>query len=345
MNLKISPPLYLTWLVTERCNLKCRHCYASSRPWSGELETDRVLKLVGEMGEIGVKYLHITGGEPLLRGDIFKILSAAREVTQVSLFTNLMAMDRAKARLLGSMDIPLFTSMDGASKKTHEAVRGPGSWDVLMRRIKMIREELSFTPIFSISRLNFSEAGEFVRLAEKIGASSAVLLPVMQFGRASNSDLYSDTEMCVKAIKLAEEAADELGFRIILWCIPFAGLIVKSKYVIWDSCRLERNMDIGPNDDVLLCDTLDIAVSNVREKSLAEAWMEANSNRLMREVYNGNLCQECPVSEECRGGCYARSYRIHGILNLPDPLCPSVSGMNNTKHVERLALKLTSGFN
>ncbi len=319
------PPEYVTWLLTAKCNFRCEHCYVSSRPWSSELGKDRVLKLVEEACEMGVKNLHLTGGEPLLREGIFEILAAASNGLNVSLFTNLSEITRDKARRLSSLGIRVFTSIDGAVKNTHEAVRGPGAWDVLMRNIRVLKEEeVSFTPIFSISRLNANEAGDFVRLAERLRASSAVLLPVMPFGRAADKDWHADAYSCIKALRLACEAADELGFLTTLWCMPFASLIVSSRYVSWDSCRVERNMDIGPGGEVLLCDTLDIVVSNVRRKSLSEAWRELCSSRVILEIMESNTCPDCPLIETCRGGCYARSYRLYGSFNNPDPLCPKI---------------------
>ncbi|MEM3713196.1 MAG: radical SAM protein [Thermoproteota archaeon] len=319
----LSPPEYVTWLLTSRCNLRCEHCYASSRPWNDELDEKRVLEIAEEACEMGVENLHLTGGEPLLRKDIFKILDAAKGCN-TSLFTNLLAMDRKKARRLSSLGIQVFTSIDGAIKETHENIRGKDSWKLLMRSIGILREEgVSFTPIFSISCLNFKEAGEFVRLADSLGASSAVLLPVMPFGRAESRDFNADPHVCVQAIRLAEETAEELGFKITLWCIPFAGLLVKSKYVSWDSCKSERIMDIGPSGEVLICDTLDIPVSILRNKSLKEAWLELNTNSLFVEIMNNNPCPDCSISNVCKGGCYARSYKKYGSFKNPDPLCPS----------------------
>jgi len=83
-------------------------------------------------------------------------------------------------------------------------------------------------------------------------------------------------------------------------------------------------MDIGPGGEVLLCDTLDIVVSDIRNKSLAEAWRELLSSSILREILDCNPCPGCPLSEKCRGGCYARSYRQYGVFNNPDPLCPMV---------------------
>ncbi|MBO3799959.1 MAG: radical SAM protein [Candidatus Brockarchaeota archaeon] len=326
MTSNLSPPEYMTWLLTSRCNLRCEHCYVSSRPWNGELEGKRIIKIVEEACEIGVENLHLTGGEPILREDIFEILKAARNGTNVSLFTNLLSMDREKARKLGSLGVQVFTSIEGATKESHEAIRGEGTWDLLMRRISILRDEgVSFTPIFSVSRLNFKEAGEFIRLTENLGASSALLLPVMPFGRAKDRGFEADSYACIKAISLAEEAAEELGFNITLWCMPFAGILVKSKYVSWDSCKSERNMDIGPGGEVLICDTLDVPASSIRNKSLREAWFELNSNSLFTEIMNNNPCPDCPIRNVCRGGCYARSYKKYGSFNNPDPLCPKVS--------------------
>jgi radical SAM protein with 4Fe4S-binding SPASM domain len=228
--------------------------------------------------------------------------------------------------MLRALGIFILTSLDGATKRTHEALRGPGTWDAFMRGARLLKEEgVEFAPVFAVSHSNAREAGDFVRLAERIGASSAALIPVMPFGRAGRGGPRADAASCAEAVRLAEAAADEMGFPVSLWCMPFAGLLVKSRYVSWSYCRMSNGMDISPSGDVLLCDVLDIAVSEVRTKGLSEAWRDILSSPVVREVEAGDPCPGCPVGDLCRGGCYARSYAARGAFSGPDPLCPRPS--------------------
>lgn len=319
-------PDFLIWVLTARCNLACKHCYASRPAWNSELDTSTLLRLIDEAYDLGVKYIHFTGGEPLLRKDIFDVLVAASIWCDVSLFTNLTPLDRKGAATLSSLEVYVYTSLDGASERTHELLRGPGTWDALMRGVALLKEEgIPFTPVLSISRHNASEAGDFVRLAERIGAMSAALIPIMPFGRAKGSGLEADVRACVEAVRLADEVASEIGFPVSLWCMPFAGLIANSRYVSWSYCRAYDEMDIAPTGDVLLCDVLDISISNVKSKGLAGAWSEVLTNPLVNRVKEGIECPGCPFSSKCRGGCYARSLAVRGTLDGPDPLCPRAS--------------------
>jgi MoaA/NifB/PqqE/SkfB family radical SAM enzyme len=75
---KIPPgPDLLVWLCTSRCNLNCRHCYVNYR-FQGELNTEEALNFIEEVARLRPNFFSITGGEPLLRKDLFQILEKAR---------------------------------------------------------------------------------------------------------------------------------------------------------------------------------------------------------------------------------------------------------------------------
>lgn len=112
-----------------------------------------------------LKNLHLTGGEPLLWEDVFEIIAAAKNGS-ASHFSQ-TSLGSAGMRL-SSLGTHVFTSMEGAVKDTHEAIRGPGAWDMVMHGIRILREErVGFTLIFSSPA---GEAGDFVRMAERLGA-------------------------------------------------------------------------------------------------------------------------------------------------------------------------------
>jgi hypothetical protein len=96
-------------------------------------------------------------------------------------------------------------------------------------------------------------------------------------GRLDNAD-----EM-VTVLQSVDEAADELHFPVSLWCTPFAKLIVESKNGSSDFCRLSNSeVDLDPQGNVLLCDVLDVCLSNIREKSILQAWQEQEGNLLTK---------------------------------------------------------------
>ena len=85
------PPETLIWIITGRCNLQCKHCYATAYREEIEIPQNRKLELIKEAADIGVEYIQYTGGEPLLVKDIFEILQYTKDCgIESSIFTCLL---------------------------------------------------------------------------------------------------------------------------------------------------------------------------------------------------------------------------------------------------------------
>lgn len=133
-------------------------------------------------------------------------------------------------------------------------------------------------------------------------------------------------------LQAVEGAAETLRYPVSLWCMPFAKLVIESRYVSAGFCRNQvSEMDITPNGDVLLCDVLDITLSEVRSKAILGAWKEQNKHSMTKSVNRepelSKPCLDCPLRRKCKGGCYARALLMTEDLYSPDPLCPRVHGI------------------
>ena len=152
----------------------------------------------------------------------------------------------------------------------------------------------------------------------------------MPAGRASK-ELILQPDQMVTVLKSVDETADELRFPVSLWCTPFAKLVVKSSHVFSDFCRQSNGeVDLDPQGNVLLCDVIDVELSNIREKNILEAWQEQETNSLAKSLTRPKLtkpCLNCLLRNECRGGCFARAQLIIEDIPAPDPLCPRVAGL------------------
>lgn len=90
----------------------------------------------------------------------------------------------------------IFLSLDGARRETHDKIRGPGTWEkALAAARRMARLKIRFSTVFAAGRPNSREAGESVRLAWKLGATSACVIPVMPVGRATRDLALGVREM------------------------------------------------------------------------------------------------------------------------------------------------------
>ncbi len=332
-------PQAVIWIISGKCNLNCVHCYASRFLSLPHLTVEERLRLIKELADNGVMHVGITGGEPLLEEDLELYIKEIRDRGMTcDINTNATLMNEEKARFLRRYDVFLYVSIDGASKETHEKIRGRGNWERLMKGIEIISgEELEFSTVMTISKLNYREMEDYVRLAEKLGAFSACMIPLMPSGRATEKIIPSEGEL-IYALRAAEAAADELDYWMSVWCFRPAKLIINPKYVsTWADCRRGKIIDIDPAGNIMLCDVLDIVVENVRGgfKKAMERYAE---NEVVKRVMNPKLeepCRSCPIRHECAGGCYARSYITYGTFDGPDPYCPLVKNVGEVEEISQ----------
>ena len=132
---RLNIPLGVHLDVTYRCNERCVHCYLDHDD-NGEMRYEEIHDLLGQMAAAGVLFLTISGGEPLLRKDLFAIIRRARELTfSVKLKTNGIlireqeAAQATRARYREGSDQHLFASRRDARRNHQSAwISGPFHW-------------------------------------------------------------------------------------------------------------------------------------------------------------------------------------------------------------------------
>jgi radical SAM protein with 4Fe4S-binding SPASM domain len=317
------------------CNLRCIHCYASRFIEVKELRLEEKLRLIDELAECGISYIGITGGEPLINADLELCLRRVHDYgIECSINTNAQRLDEKAAEIIGKYDAYLFISMDGSRKEVHERIRGPGTWDKLMRGIEVARKAgLNFSTVMTVNSLNYLDAAGYVEFAERLGADDACMIPTMPAGRASSYIAPSISQL-ITALKSAESAAKNIEYRINVWCYVPGELIIDPRYIsTWADCRSGKVVDIDPAGNLLLCDILDIRLSNVG-KGFRKAVGEYFQSSEVNEVMNPKLrepCKSCSIKESCMGGCYARSYIMFKNFDGPDPYCPRANAYQRTE--------------
>jgi radical SAM protein with 4Fe4S-binding SPASM domain len=249
-----------------------------------------------------------------------------------SVVTNGSRVNEKVAAELAGCNVFTILSVDGAKKETHERIRGQGAWEFVTSAVsEMHRAGVRFSTVMAVNKFNLAEVSGYLSLAKELGAMAGCLIPVMPTGRASSEIILNPSEM-VTVLEDVQEEAERLKFWVSLWCTPFAELVVKSKRVFADFCRTSsQEIDIDPQGNVLLCDVLDIALSNVRSKKVQQAWREQENHPLVKSLSAPKTlphpCLDCPLRKKCRGGCFARSELMAGSIYAPDPLCPRVAGV------------------
>ena len=142
----LAPPLRLVfWETTQACNLACKHCRASAVAWAdpAELKFDEACTMMDAMVELGKPVLVFSGGEPLMRKDIFELMGEARKRgLPYALSTNGTLLDEAMAdRVAAARPHRVSISLDGPDAATHDAFRqSQGAFDASIAGIRRLRK-------------------------------------------------------------------------------------------------------------------------------------------------------------------------------------------------------------
>ncbi len=159
----------VVWNVTQRCNLHCIHCYASSRDreYPNELTTEEGFALLQDLAAFGVPVVLFSGGEPLLRPDLFTLMRRARELgMRAVLSTNGTRIEASEARELREIGVSYVgVSLDGLGP-THDSIRGAsGAFSAALRGIKTCQAEgLKVGLRVTVHRKNAAELPDLMRL-------------------------------------------------------------------------------------------------------------------------------------------------------------------------------------
>jgi MoaA/NifB/PqqE/SkfB family radical SAM enzyme len=179
------------FLLTNKCNLTCRHCYVASSPTGSHgLDADVVLRFIEEAHDMfGPIQFALSGGEALVRrDDALKILSAASKHFPTWLLTNGTLLDPNTCRHLRDMGIHIRLSLDGGSERTHNLMRGRTAYQRLVRGMKNLAAidypERKITIFSTVAPENVVEIGAILRLAESHHIRQVKFEPICKTGRA-----------------------------------------------------------------------------------------------------------------------------------------------------------------
>jgi MoaA/NifB/PqqE/SkfB family radical SAM enzyme len=166
-------PLSAHIKLTENCQAKCISCDYWKTRWQDVISTERAIELINEIGEAGIRSLRLTGGEPLMRNDLFQVLHAAdtSRFSRIILQTNGLALKKLHKVVNASPITDVAVSIDGL-KQTNDLIRGiRGYFDLGIEGLSLMRGKRLAISV----TLNRMSAGELDELAERARAVGAEL--------------------------------------------------------------------------------------------------------------------------------------------------------------------------
>jgi|GEM_PF-1006285 len=316
----LSFPLKAFISLTNRCSLRCIHCYASSgSEVSSPLTGAEWEKLVDELEARGCLQISIGGGEPLLREDIAQCIGYAKKKgLWVSLATNGHHIGAGHLESLREVDL-VTLSIDGATKKTYESIRREGSFEEVLKGAALLgRSGIQWAVHFTVMKPNIHELPLIPGLMRELAARNLIITVVKPSGRACDEEhlLLEDDDLYLLDRMEGDLAAGNP------WINIFA--LKNIHYHRRFGC-LAANMKVGIRADgaVTPCDFLDAHYNsgNIRDGGLDTIWSSSPLFLLLRKLKGNPYCGSCHLYPSCRGGCRARALHWNGDWNSPDPYC------------------------
>lgn len=313
-------PLVVSWNVTRKCNLKCSHCYinATKDELQGELNTEEAKRLIDQITDVSRPLLILSGGEPLLRSDIYELIRYGTDKgLRMGLGSNGSLIDEAVAKNLMDAGVKTVSfSLDSCTPERHDDFRGvKGSWQKAVQAITALRQNGVLVQVnTTVTQQNHGEIDEIMSLAEGLGVENFHLFFLVPTGRGTRIADISPA-MYEGMIKSTFAKTGKHRLNVRPSCAPQFMRIAKDMGL--DMRQWIRGCIAGlyycrvyPNGDITPRPYLPIKLGNIREKTFSEIWFGSEVFKNLRDFNTlKGKCGFCEYRSLC-GGCRARAYGL-----------------------------------
>ncbi len=343
-------PKWIAWEITRRCNLRCIHCRSASETVVKEhpdFSTEEAFRILEDIASYAKPVVVLSGGEPLLRTDVFDIAQKGTELgLRMCLATNGTLIDDDRCRRIKESGIKIVSlSLDGSTAEIHDDFRKQeGAFEGTIRAAELFRKHgIEFIINSSFTKRNQKEIPKVYRLAKELGATAWYMFMIVPTGRGEEimSELISkeDYEKILEWHYHMEK--DEKDILVRPTCAPHYYRIVRQK-AKEEGIRFERRslkfstggakgciagqliclIDVDGN--LLPCSYFPKSAGNIFRQSFKEIWENSELFKELRDFkgYKGR-CGACEYIHVC-GGCRARAYAVYGDYLEEEPFCSYV---------------------
>ena len=335
---KSNTPRLIAWEVTRFCLLSCKHCRGAARSsaYEGELSTDECYRLLDNIASFARPIIILTGGEPMLRPDVYEIASYAHrlELPVVMAPCGVLLSDETTARILECGIHRISVSLDGASAATHDAFRGvSGAFEGCLKGLEAARRAgLDFQINTTVSRHNVAELPAILELTARLGASVFNPFLLVPTGRGKEiADQEISPQQYEETLNWLASEQGRTDIQIRVTCAPHYQRVLRQKGLaggpgrpVAGGCMGGKSFAfISHRGKVQICGFLDVECGDVRHEGydFRKIWDTSEVFRRVRDVdsYHGR-CGYCEFRKVC-GGCRARAYALTGDYMDEEPYC------------------------
>jgi heme b synthase len=342
-------PKWIAWEVTGRCNLKCIHCRASASLTAeeGDFTTEEAKAILDDIASYASPVIVLSGGEPLLRKDIWTIAKYGTERgLRMCVATNgTLVTERVCEKMKDSGIKMVSLSLDGSTEEIHDNFRNQkGAFKGTIKAAKLFKKHgIPFLINSSFTKRNQEDIPNIFKLAKELGAEAWYMFLIVPTGRGKEimNELVSkeDYEELLKWHFDMEK--DEADILMRPTCAPQYYRVFREEAKARKISFNRRNLSfstgggkgciagqlialIDHKGEVHPCSYFPKSAGNVKTQSFKDIWEESTLFKELRDFksYKGK-CGSCEYLSVC-GGCRARSYAVSGDYLDEEPFCKYV---------------------
>jgi len=338
---------YVQWHITERCNLRCPHCYQEEYNSKSELSILDLHKIADQITTALKKWkmkgrIALTGGEPFLSKELFPVIEYLEQhesIWRIGILTNGILIDENIINRLKNLKKLHYiqVSVDVATEETNDFIRGKGSFKKAIKSLRLLHENGINTRImFTVHKKNYHEVPALIDLVIEENIPTLTIERFVPEGKGAEYKEWflsrDDVHNLFREILDRAESEYEKGtpLQIIkyrtLWAMLNPDRITKPDIPlaidIGGMCSIGMDsMTIMPDGTVYPCRRLPIPIGNLRNDTLFKIWYTSD---LLWQIRNkDNLkgkCNDCEFIPRC-SGCRAIAYALTGDYLAEDPQC------------------------
>ncbi|MGD9157268.1 MAG: heme b synthase [Desulfobacteraceae bacterium] len=341
---KPNQPRLVAWEVTRSCNLNCVHCRASSEKGSyeGELGTEKAKQILDEIILTGNPIIILTGGEPLLRNDIFELAEygTCLGLRMVMATNGTLLTPELVEKMKESGIKRVSISLDGKNAEKHDAFRKvEGAFDASLKGISLLKEaSVEFQINTTVTRHNADDVDKILKMAVDLGAVAHHIFLLVPTGRAKDMENQEiDSQNYEKLLHWFYNMRDKTPLHLKATCAPHYYRILrqeaytKGEKIDFDTYGMDAITRgclggtsfcfISYDGIVQPCGYLELNCGDLKESSFDKIWKDSKIFNELRDFSNyKGKCGRCEYRKFC-GGCRARAYEATGDYLAEEPLC------------------------
>lgn len=310
--------------LTRRCTLSCVHCRvpAGAKEYKDELSFNEWLKVLDNISSFSRPTIILSGGEALLRKDVFDIISYGNKkgLCVVLATCGVVLTDEKTKKLKDSGIKRVSVSIDGMDATTHDFIRREkGVFDKAISAIKTLKTHgIEFQINTTVTRNNLDQLEDIIKLAKEHGAVSFHPFFLVPTGRARHlKDQEISPQQYEKTLNFLYKLSKDSSISIKPTCAPHYFRQAQT-----GGCLGGKSFAfISSSGKVQICGFLEVECGDIRERDFSDIWRESAVFNHLRDYakYKGK-CAECEYLQTC-GGCRARAYEATGDYMQEEPEC------------------------